>query len=153
MHISYTHTRLYLYVQRETERDQKEIIQRVSRVYFYSAGRARCCWGVEVRQCDTPVSGSSRPASATDIYEHHLVVMGFPAVNKQLPLGFGRSEKRPWFTLLSGPARTAAALQCPGGTWQLQAHTLSKPFPASKSLTCCPPHGLTLTRNPRKEDL
>jgi len=86
MHISYTHThthtRLYLYVQRETERDQKEIIQRVSRVYFYSVGRAGCCWGVEVRQRDTPVSGSSRPASATDIYEHHLVVMGFPAVNK-----------------------------------------------------------------------
>ena len=81
-HFIHTHTRLYLYVQRETERDQKEIIQRVSRVYFYSAGRAGCCWGVEVRQRDTPVSGSSRPASATDIYEHHLVVMGFPAVNK-----------------------------------------------------------------------
>ena len=81
-HFTHTHTRLYLYVERETERDQKEIIQRVSRVYFYSVGRAGCCWGVEVRQRDTPVSGSSRPASATDISEHHLVVMGFHTVTK-----------------------------------------------------------------------
>ena len=79
---THTHTRLYLYLERETERDQKEIIQRVSRVYFYSVGRAGCCWGVEVRQRDTPVSGNSRPASATDISEHHLVVMGFHTVNK-----------------------------------------------------------------------
>ena len=73
---------MVIFTCRERNRDLKEIIQRVSRVYFYSVGRAGCRWSVEVRQCNTPVSGSSRLASATDIYEHHLVVMGFHTVSK-----------------------------------------------------------------------